>query len=592
MGKEICDINEFERCYCNYGNINESCIIWADRLESDSCGIGFDKLVKMWKPIEIVEAFWTLFAGREAEIAEKLVDSETLRIHKSDVKTIGIFYIRMARDGAARVISLLIPMYLSMGYSVILITDDEATPEDYVIPSCVKRYIIPSIREVNRTHDYISRGRTLCDILTKEKIDVLCYHAAFSELLFFDLLTVKLSNVKFVLEKHEMFSQGMVRVENRMIYDMNVYPLADALVVLSETEQLYWRTLGVNAHFILNPAHEMSVNRSKTTKKKIVWVGRLDRYQKRYQDIVPIIGYVVKEVKDVEVDIYGSSWTFEDSTLLESQIEESGLQHHIKYRGYTTDINEIYGDAMIHLVTSAYESFGMNILESKSCGIPLVTYDMPYLELLRDKLGCIIVPQKDYKAAARAIITLLNDSKLLEKYSEEALYHSKQFRNETLKGKWKNVFETTESNSYKDAANDMYSIILRTMIYHYSLGFERLEKESRELNVLQENKRINEIKIKLLENNWSVAIYPFGDIGRRTKKLLNDNNIREKFIIDNKLAENDGSFLSIKDLEHIDCTKLLFVICSDKVRIYDEIRKPLYEYVNIENIYDLYPRES
>ena len=100
---------------------------------------------------------------------------------------------------------------------------------------------------------------------------------------------------------------------------------------------------------------------------------------------------------------------------------------------------------------------------------------------------------------------------------------------------------------------------------------------------------MNEIRLKLLELHAEVVLYPFGDIGRKTRDLLNRYGIREAFIVDNGLSKTNGEILSVDDLKKIDCTKYLFAVCSDKLSIYQEIRKPLKDIVPEANIYDLFP---
>ena len=61
-------------------------------------------------------------------------------------------------------------------------------------------------------------------------------------------------------------------------------------------------------------------------------IYRLDRNQKQYQDIVPIMQEVVKKLPDCCLYIYGGADNYKDQYLLEKQIKESGLEDNIKYR--------------------------------------------------------------------------------------------------------------------------------------------------------------------------------------------------------------------------------------------------------------------
>ena len=54
-------------------------------------------------------------------------------------------------------------------------------------------------------------------------------------------------------------------------------------------------------------------------------------------------------------------------------------------------------------MTSQYEGFSLALLESRSFGVPCVSYEMPYLEMHRDGRGLIRVPQGDLEDCDRAV---------------------------------------------------------------------------------------------------------------------------------------------------------------------------------------------
>ena len=54
----------------------------------------------------------------------------------------------------------------------------------------------------------------------------------------------------------------------------------------------------------------------------------------------------------------------------------------------------------------------MVLCEAMSYGMPIVCYNIPYLETLRDNEGCAIVPQCDTNGAAREIIRIMQDDTL------------------------------------------------------------------------------------------------------------------------------------------------------------------------------------
>lgn len=86
-----------------------------------------------------------------------------------------------------------------------------------------------------------------------------------------------------------------------------------------------------------------------------------------------------------------------------------------------------------------------------------------------------------------------------------------------------------------------------------------------------------------------VVLYPFGKQGMLAKQILNNRyGIEELFICDEKLSKKNSKIKSISYLSEIDTSELVFIITSDNLNCYDEIRCNLRKYVKEENIIDLF----
>ena len=86
-------------------------------------------------------------------------------------------------------------------------------------------------------------------------------------------------------------------------------------------------------------------------------------------------------------------------------------------------------------------------------------------------------------------------------------------------------------------------------------------------------------------------LYPFGDIGRRVKSILNVfMGIQEYCIVDNYLARKYDSIKSLDDLTEKDIKDALVLITSDSDEVYDDIRKALYDRVPRKQCVELFPK--
>ena len=86
-------------------------------------------------------------------------------------------------------------------------------------------------------------------------------------------------------------------------------------------------------------------------------------------------------------------------------------------------------------------------------------------------------------------------------------------------------------------------------------------------------------------------IYPFGDIGRRVKSILNVfMGIQESLIVDNFLSQKYDRIKSLDDLTADDLKDAVVLIASDIENVYDELREALYQKVPREQCVELFPK--
>ena len=570
--------------------LKEATEVWIFNVREDEKSIALGAFLEAWGEVNITDMLCKEFPGYKKDFARHLVDSGLIKKKCISSKKIAFYYKKYGQGGVERVISLLIPLFLDMEYDVVLITESKQEKNDFPLPELVRRYTIPSKVDIDAGKvSYRSRANMLIDICQKEQIDTICYQESSSRYLLFDLVVMKSIGVKFILSKHELFSQHYVYNQDLLTEEIYSYQLLDALTVLSSEEETFWRTLGVNSVLIPNPL---------TIKKKtdfqydseshdIVWVGRLDRNQKRYQDIVPIMEEVVRDVPDATLRIYGSPETYKDLPMLKAQILDAHLEENVKYMGYSNQIEDIFSNAGILLMTSAYESSPMVVLESKQFGVPIVMYSMPYIETLKNGKGYIDVRQGDTASAARAIVRLLKDSEYRLQLSHDAAESLADYSDDNVILRWKHLLADGTNNEIP--SDNVYSDIIRTMVFHMSLGCDRYKKLCKKYTNMSVDRKLLDIKNISDARKLKVAIYPFGILGKKLLERLNSIRVEVSLIVDNTLANSESSVLAVRDLKNIEVKDYLFVISGINMKVYEEIRTEIRKYVPEENIYDFYP---
>ncbi|MBQ2982162.1 MAG: glycosyltransferase [Lachnospiraceae bacterium] len=508
---------------------------------------------------------------------------------KRDIKTIGIFYHRYRNGGVERVISLLIPVYIEMGYRIVLITEEEPNSEDYDLPKEVERITIGDTWKVMEgSESKEDRKKQFKAALEDCKIDVIVYEALMSPLAFEDIQLINECGVYSVGCQHSVFCHNLLHL-NWNDEQIKTCKILDKLIVLSEMEATYWKMYGVEATYIYNPPLEEVKVTPMEQRRDIVWIGRLEATDKRYMDVVEIMKLVVKKYPTLKLCIFGNGTTFEVSALRKAIIN-NGLDGNIEFKGYIKEVSEIYKTARVHLMTSTCESFSMAIYESKCAGIPLVTYNMPYLELLSEEKGYVAVKHNDYQKAADSIVEIVTNKDLEERLSLEAYESVLSYTRDDLKDRWNHVFSTLVQQEGQLEADKMDMLIMDTIRQHAGImtsKYKILRDMCRE--VIDEG--MIESALYAKEQGKGIVVYPYGKEGKRVEELLKNNGITLDYVLDKTAVSETVRIKRLNELEEENTANYLYIISSSNPMYYDEIREYISRYVEEENIYDMCPRD-
>jgi len=117
--------------------------------------------------------------------------------------------------------------------------------------------------------------------------------------------------------------------------------------------------------------------------------------------------------------LVGSPDSHNPESVPMQKLNEWVSQEIIEWWGHHEVMENIYKLATIVCFPSYREGLPKSLLEAASCGVPIVTYDVPgSREVVIDQLNGMLVPLKNEVALQNAIQTLLNDSSLRESYGK------------------------------------------------------------------------------------------------------------------------------------------------------------------------------
>lgn len=170
--------------------------------------------------------------------------------------------------------------------------------------------------------------------------------------------------------------------------------------------------LGDKCHCIYNPVskylveHAVPVSRNNGEDRKIGFVGRLDP-QKNIGDLLNAFANLCKTENNISLHLYGQGNQLENAQDI---VKNLGMEDKIFFEGVHNDMETVYGQLDMVVLSSVYEGMPNALIEAISIGIPVVAYDCPIgpSEIIENDVNGYLVPMSDVNGLTAAMGKCLN----------------------------------------------------------------------------------------------------------------------------------------------------------------------------------------
>jgi glycosyltransferase involved in cell wall biosynthesis len=126
---------------------------------------------------------------------------------------------------------------------------------------------------------------------------------------------------------------------------------------------------------------------------------------------------------------------------LRQQIGALGLSDAVTLCGFQRNPWKYIARADVFALTSRYEGFGNVLVEAMACGVPVVVTSSPGpLEIVRDEVDGVIVPEHTPAAVAGALEAMLTDDRRRASMAAAALEASRRFALPAIVGQYDSWF--------------------------------------------------------------------------------------------------------------------------------------------------------
>ena len=380
--------------------------------------------------------------------------------NKGEIKTIATHYVRAYHGGIERVNAQLMTLWTQMGYNVVLFTEENENELDFPYPSTVKRLIIPSATNLTE------RLATIQKHCMDEKVDLYINHNWGNYSVLWECIMLKMLHIPYVQYVHGNFACS-IRFDKVNLYQPELFKLCDIVLSLSETNARFYQLCGCHSYMVQNPIPEdlsNNISLSNLDSNHILLIGRLSA-EKRPMDALKIFRLVHAQQPNVILDIVGG----DDGGFIpqmKTYIMKHNLHNNVIFHGMKkqSEISKLYLNSSCVLFTSEMEGYPMVILESKSYGLPLVMYELPYLTLIQDGKGILTAPIGNITQLAEHILYLLKDDSYRKSIGKAARESFDTFNANDLVNTWENIIkfcspekQKIDNPAYFDPANVSYA---------------------------------------------------------------------------------------------------------------------------------------
>ncbi len=147
----------------------------------------------------------------------------------------------------------------------------------------------------------------------------------------------------------------------------------------------------------------------------IVFMASRLTKEKRIQDALYAFKKVLEHYPHAGLVIAGLG---EEIESLKKVALNLGISHHVMFIGWQKNISSLMSSAHVFLSTSAYEGYGMSIIEAGLSQCPVVSTDVGVSgEILKDSLNSFVCPVGGISCIAKRVSELFSDSALRETLS-------------------------------------------------------------------------------------------------------------------------------------------------------------------------------
>ncbi len=355
----------------------------------------------------------------------------------------------LGRGGAERVASNLMQHLNRDRFNITLVLcEDEVS---YSIPYDIKKYVLYNKKIFLFNH--LTKILNFYSILIKEKPDVILSFMEYPNIInvLFKYI-FPFQNIKRVISVHTYLS--MFLKDNFLVKTLCkvFYKKADKVIAVSKgcANDLNKR-FGVPADKVIaiyNPLDFKNIDKLKNEEiqdhwfkndnPKIIAVGSLQKV-KGHDYLLRAFKIVRENEINANLIILGEG---KERDNIKNLAKDLKIEDHVMLPGFKENPYKYLKNSSVFVLSSIYEGFPNVLIEAMVCSVPVIATRCPSgpEEIITDGVNGLLVPIKDEKALAEAMIDLLKDKNKSERLAKEGRKRVEDFDVKKIVKEYEKVF--------------------------------------------------------------------------------------------------------------------------------------------------------
>ena len=369
---------------------------------------------------------------------------------------------RLCFGGAERVAVMWANGFANRGYDIFLATNYNE-PITYKVDQQVRSLnIFPSTQ--NKLKKWWGALSSLRKLIKEEKPDVVIGVMSTCSMM------AKLASIgthcRVIATEHNAFERPASALFSKHDWFMKFVAnrLYDAITVLTDADRQIVAKKFKHVFTLPNPLSIQPIEMVFKKKKVILAAGRLDVWHtKGFDLLIRAWGNVVSSLKlqvskELEPETTEtcnlkletiSPWRLqiagtgseESLRYLKQLSKENGVEDSVDFLGFRTDIEELYKQSEIFVLSSRYEGFGLVLIEAMSQGCACVACDYKgrQREIIQDDSQGLCCEPDDVEPLAESIKKMIEDEEYRKSVQLKAIERSKTYSIDNIIDRWETL---------------------------------------------------------------------------------------------------------------------------------------------------------